>query len=252
VPGEPVAFGKRGEKALRKNGKNFKFVAAHGKREDGQVDCRGAQALEKHWRDLFNDGELSLGKFAGKRREMRRQEIRRHGGNNSEGDGPTHGIDLLGDISTRGLEFAQNSAGAGQKSPPEFGEADGTAEAVEEAGPQFVLKFADLLRERRLRHMSQTGGTAEAAGVSDGAEVAKLMQLHLAGLPKTLATEAVRARSEPERKKRRKAHLTAHRQCLFILSKLHIGIIAERDGSLGRQLETPAGSSGNKMGGNDG
>jgi catalase len=230
VPGKPVAFGKRGEKALRKNGKNLKFVAAHGKRKDGQVDCRGAHAVEEHWRDLFNDGELSLGKFAGKRREMRRQEIRRHGGNNAESDGPTHGIDLLGHISTRSFEFAQNSAGAGQKSPPEFGEADGTAEAVEEAGPQFVLKFADLLRERRLRHMSQARGTAEAAGVSDGAEVAKLMQLH--GRQSVVRSQL---------------NVTScHRQCLSISSKLHIGIIAERGVSLWRQLETPACSSGKK------
>src|SRR6266446_2084918 len=88
--GEPVIFGKCGEEALGEQRGCFKFVAADGKREDGNVDGSCAEQIEKDGRDFFNNGEMSLGKFARERREDGWQEIRSDCVNNDAGTTATY------------------------------------------------------------------------------------------------------------------------------------------------------------------
>jgi len=107
-----------------------------------------------------------------------REEVRRDGGDDAYCDGATDRIFLLVDIAARGFEFAKDGAGAREEGLTGFGEADGTAEAIEEARAEFVFKFHDLLRERRLRNVRLLGGTAERTGFGDGAKVTKLVKFH--------------------------------------------------------------------------
>jgi hypothetical protein len=60
----------------------------------------------------------------------------------------------------------------------QLGKASGTAQAIEESRAKFVFQLADLLRQRRLRNVRLPRGTAETAGVHNGAKVAKLMKFH--------------------------------------------------------------------------
>jgi len=52
------------------------------------------------------------------------------------------------------------------------------AEAVEEFRAKILFELEDLLRERRLGDAAALSGTAEAAGVGDGAYVAQLVKFH--------------------------------------------------------------------------
>jgi len=66
----------------------------------------------------------------------------------------------------------ENGAGSREKGFAEIGEANGAAEAVEEAAAEFGFEFLDLLRERRLRDVALLGGAGEGAGIGNGGEVA--------------------------------------------------------------------------------
>ena len=116
-------------------------MAANRKGEDGDVDYAGAEAVEKHGSDFFDHGEPHLREFFRKGGEDAREEIRSDGGNGADRDRAADGILLLDDVAARGFEFTQNSTGAGQKCFADFGEADGAAEAVEEAGAEFVFEL---------------------------------------------------------------------------------------------------------------
>ena len=59
-----MIFGKRGEEALGEQRGCFEFVAADGKREDGNVDGSRAEPIEKYGRNFFNDGKPNLREFA--------------------------------------------------------------------------------------------------------------------------------------------------------------------------------------------
>jgi len=176
---EFVFFGKGGEEAFGEQGKGFEFVAADGEGENGDIDGAGAEALEKDRSDFFNDGEMNLGEFAREGSEEGREEVGRDGRNDTDADGPAEGIFLLDDVAAGGFEFTENGASAWKKGFADLGEADGAAEAVEEAGAEFVFKFQDLLGERRLGDVRLFGGAAEGAGFGDGAEVAELVEFHV-------------------------------------------------------------------------
>ncbi len=149
---------------------------------------------------------------------MRREQIWGDGGDDTNRNGAAHGIFLLGEIAARGFEFAEDGAGAGKKRLADFGEADGTAEAIEEASAEFVLEFADLLGERGLRDVGLTGRAAEAAGVDDGAEVAELVEFHeLMVLDFWFYAKGKNALCRK----------MVHRLCLSILCEVYIGRIAQ-------------------------
>ena len=74
------------------------------------------------------------------------QEIWSHGGNDADGNSAAHGISLLSQVAAGGFEFVKHGAGSRKKRLANFGEANGTAEAIEEAGAEFVFELADLLR----------------------------------------------------------------------------------------------------------
>ena len=168
----------RDKNGLREDGKGFKFVAADRESEKGEVDASGAETFEKDRSDFLDDGDFGFGKFSGEFGQVLRKEIRGDRGNDADDDRAAQGVSLLREVTAGGFEFAEDRAGAGKKGLPDFGEADGAAEAVEEAGAEFVFELADLLRERRLRDVRLAGGTTEAAGIDDGAEVAELVKFH--------------------------------------------------------------------------
>ena len=139
--GQFVFLREHGEERLGEEREGFEFVAANRKGEDGDVDYAGAEAVEKHGSDFFDHGEPHLRKFFRKGGEDAREEIRSDGGNGADRHRTADGILLFDDIAARGFEFTQNSTGAGQKCFADFGEADGAAETVEEAGAEFVFEF---------------------------------------------------------------------------------------------------------------
>jgi hypothetical protein len=51
------------EEWLGEERKRFEFVAANRKREDGDVNGAGSEAVEEDWRNFFDYGELNLGEF---------------------------------------------------------------------------------------------------------------------------------------------------------------------------------------------
>lgn len=53
-----------------------------------------------------------------------------------------------------------------------------SAHAVEERGPEFLLKLGDGAGERRLRHMERLGGLGDALKLRDLNEISQLMKLH--------------------------------------------------------------------------
>src|SRR5208282_2932050 len=59
------------------------------------------------------------------------------------------------------------------------GKLDAAARALEQLHPEFVFELADLLAERRLRHMQALRGAAEVQLFSDGDEVAEVSQFHM-------------------------------------------------------------------------
>ena len=175
---ELVRFRKSGEERFREDGKGFKFVAANGQSQQREIDGCGAKAVQKHRSDFFHDRNTRLGKFSGKAGQVRGEEVRSNRRNDADGDGAAHGILLVGQVAASGFEFAQHGAGTWQECLADFGEAHGAAKAVKQAGAEFVLQFADLLRQGWLRDVSLAGSAAEAAGVNDGAEVSELVEFH--------------------------------------------------------------------------
>jgi len=119
-----------------------------------------------------------LRKLARERGKFRWKIVRRDGWNHADGQRARDGILALNYIAPGGFEFAQDGAGARQESFADIGEADGTPQAIEKARSEFVLKFEDLLGERRLRDVGMLGGAAERTGLGHGAEVTELMEFH--------------------------------------------------------------------------
>jgi hypothetical protein len=182
LAGELVIFWKSGEERLGDDWKSFKFVAANGESEKREIDGGGAKALEKDRRDFLDDGDLGLREFSGKIGEMLRQEIRRDGGNDAKRDGTPDEVFLLLKVTAGGFEFPEHRPRARKKGLAHFREAHGAAEAIKEARAEFVFELANLLRERRLGDVALAGGTTEAAGIDDGAEVAELVEFHQTNL----------------------------------------------------------------------
>jgi hypothetical protein len=202
--GEFVFFGQGGKEALSEKRKHFEFMPADGERENSDIDGAGAETIEKNGSNFFDDGEAYFGEFARERSELRRQEVGRDCGNHTDANCAAKRIFLFNNIAARSLEFTENGAGAWKKSFADVGEANGAAEAVEEADTQFVFKFKDLLGQRRLGDMRLLGGAAEGTGFGDGAKIAELVEFHKRSL-----TSAQ----------------TRHRLCLSIVSEVYIGSI---------------------------
>ncbi len=176
--GELVFFRERGEKAFGEERMGFEFVAADGKGQDGEVDGTGAETIEKNRSDFLGDGEMDFGKFAGEGGEARGKPIGSDGGYGADDDGAGFGVEALGEFVLGAGEFVEDGARAREKRFAEIGEADGAAEAVEEAAAKLGFELLDLLGERRLRHVAFFGGAREGAGVGDGGEVAELVEFH--------------------------------------------------------------------------
>jgi hypothetical protein len=157
---------------------SIEFVAADRKGEDGDVDGPCAEAFKKNRGDFFGDGEMDLGEFAGESGEARGEPIGSNGGNGAEDDGTGFGLETLGEFVFGAGEFVENGTRAGEEGFAEIGEADGAAEAVEEAAAEFGFEFLDLLGEGGLGDVAFFGGTGEGRSVGDGAEVAELVEFH--------------------------------------------------------------------------
>jgi len=179
--GEAMMLGNGGKKAFGEEWRGFEFVAADGKRKDGDIYVAGAEAFKEDGSDLLDDRNMRLREFAGKGGELCGQNVRRNCGDDAEAERSADGVFMFRDIAAGGLQFAKDRAGAGEKRFPQFGETNGTPQPVKEAGAEFVLEFAYLLRERGLRDVGLLGAAAEAAGVDHGTEVAELVNFHRAG-----------------------------------------------------------------------
>ena len=175
---ELMSFGQCGIEALGEEGVRIEFVAADGEGEDSEIHGAGAEAIEKNRSDFFGDGEMNLWKIAGKRGEARRQPIGGDGGNRADDDRAGFGLQALGELVLGAGEFVEDGAGAGKKGFAEVGEANGAAEAIEEAAAEFGFEFENLLGERRLGDVAFFRGPGKGGGVGDGAEVAELVEFH--------------------------------------------------------------------------
>jgi hypothetical protein len=184
--GEFVGFGERGEEAFGEKGMSFEFVAADGKGEDGEVNGAGAETIKKNGSDFLRKREMNFGKFAGERREARGEPIRSDGGNCAEDDGACFDLHAFGEFVLGDGEFVEDGSGAREECLAEIGEADGAAEAVEEAPAEFGFEFQDLLGKRRLGDVAFFGGAGEGAGFGDGGEVAELVEFHKGSLQSTV------------------------------------------------------------------
>lgn len=125
--GELVFFGECGEERLGEERQRFKFVAANGQSEDGQIESAGAEAFEEDGGNIFDDGDGGFGKTPGKSGQDGRKEIRRDGRNDADVDLPGDGVLAFADVAASGLEFAEYGAGAGEERFTGVSEADGTA-----------------------------------------------------------------------------------------------------------------------------
>jgi hypothetical protein len=175
---ELVFLGERSEEPLGQQRNRIEFVATDGERQDGDVDCAGSKTVEKNWRNLFDHSQSNLGKFARENCQAGRKEIRGNGGNDADGDGTTGELLAFDDVAFGGFQFAKDGVGAREKRLPKLGEPDGAAEAVEEAGAEFILQLEDLLGERRLGYVRLFRSAAERASLSYGAEVTELVEFH--------------------------------------------------------------------------
>jgi hypothetical protein len=180
---ERVLVRKRGEQAFGEERNGVELVAANGQSEEGDIHGAGAEALQQDGSDFFDDSDLDLRKLAHEEGEMRRKEIGRDGGNDADRERTADGILALPDVALGGLEFAEDSAGAGKKCLAEICKADGAAKAVEQACAELGFEFEDLLGKGRLGDVGLFGRAAEGAGFGNGAEVPELVQFHNGGAP---------------------------------------------------------------------
>src|SRR5437879_8123750 len=155
--GELVFFRERRVKALSEEGMCFEFVAANREGQDGEVDGTGTKAIEEHRGDFFGDGEMDFWKFAGEGGQAGCQPIGGDGGNSTDHDGAGFGVKALGEFVLGAGEFVEDGTGAREKRCAEIGEADGAAEAIEEAAAEFGFELLDLLGERGLRDVAFFG-----------------------------------------------------------------------------------------------
>jgi hypothetical protein len=176
--GELVSFRQCGVEALGEERVGVEFVAADWKGQDGEVDGAGAETIEKCGSDFFGDSEMNFGKFAGERGEARSEPIGGDGWYRTDYNGSGFGLQAFGEFVLGAGEFVEYRTRAREKRFAEIGEADGAAEAVEEAAAEFGFELEDLLGERGLRDVAFFGGSGEGAGVGDGGEVAKLVEFH--------------------------------------------------------------------------
>jgi hypothetical protein len=205
---------KRGEEELGEQRRGVEFAAAHWQSEEGEVQSSGAKALEKNWRDFFEDAELGLRELSRKGSQARGKKIRSDGGNNADVDGAGDGVLLFDDLAFGGFEFAQDGASVRKKGLTQLREAYAAAEAVEKTRTEFVLELEDLLGKRRLRDVRLFRGTGERKSFSDGAEVAELVEFH-GPVFCVEAAGTILVSSEPR--------TFGYRLCLSIVSELGIG-----------------------------
>ncbi len=159
--GELVSFRQRREETFGKERVGFEFVAADREREDGEIDGAGAEAIEENWSDFLRDGEVDFWKFAGEGGEARGKPVWSDGGNGADYNRAGLGLHAFGEFVFGGREFVEDGAGAGEKGFAEIGEADGAAEAIEEAATEFGFELLDLLGEGGLRDVAFLGGAGE-------------------------------------------------------------------------------------------
>src|SRR5579863_8700688 len=158
-------------------------MATNGQGKHSDIQFARADPIKQDGRDFFGDSELSLRKLAREQAKMRRKEVGRHGGDDTDGDRAADGILAFTDVALCGLEFAENGAGAGEKGLAEIREANSPAETVKEAGAELRFEFEDLLGEGRLGDVGLLSCAAERACFGDGAKVAKLVQFHKRNAP---------------------------------------------------------------------
>ena len=186
LKGDGAAFGKLvflwkdGEERFGEKREGFEFVATKRKRENGEVDGTGAEALEKDGCNFFDYAELSLREFSREVCEDAGEEIGRDCGNGANSDGAADRTFLFDHVAASGFKFTQDAACPGQKCLSNFRKTHGAAEAVEEACAELIFQFENLLRERRLGDVGLFGGAGERARVGDGAKVAKLVEFDTA------------------------------------------------------------------------
>jgi len=90
---------------------------ANRKREDGDVNGAGSEAVEEDRCNFFDYGELNLRKFLGKRSRTRGRRYGATVGMRRRLPSRDRAL-LFDDFAASGFEFAQNSTGAGKKCLP--------------------------------------------------------------------------------------------------------------------------------------
>jgi len=168
---ELMFFGERGEKPLGQKRNSHEFVATERERQNGDVDGAGSETLQEDRRNFFDHSKSNLREFAREGSQTRRKEIRSNCRDDADGDGTTGELFAFDDVAFGGFQFAKDGVGAREKRLAKLRKSDGAAEAVKEAGAEFILKFKDLLRKRRLRNVRVFRGAAERAGLGNRAEV---------------------------------------------------------------------------------
>src|SRR5260370_552269 len=121
---------------------------------------------------------VGFGKVGGEGGGARSEPIGGDGGNGADNDWPGFGLQALGELVFGAGEFVENRAGAREKGFAQVREADGAAEAIEQAAAEFRFELKDLLGERGLRDVAFFGSPGERTGVGDRAEIAELVEFH--------------------------------------------------------------------------
>lgn len=161
APGEGVFLRNGGEEALRKQRDRVELVTPNRQREYGHVDGAGAQSIEQDRRNFFDDRQARLGKLARERSQPHREKVGRDRRDHADRKCSRDGILALDDVALRGFQFAQDRTRARKECFANLGEADRSAQSVEESRAEFVFELKDLLGKRRLRDVRMFRGAAE-------------------------------------------------------------------------------------------
>ncbi len=153
-------------------------VNGHG--DEHRVQCAFVETLEQFRRLLFGDQEVQVRVLLLDTRHDAGEQVGGQGGEDPElqraarrGDGSAHGT-------IQGLHVLEDAACPLDRDDAGGGEVERGAGAVDQLRTQLLLEFADLHRQRGLRHVHGRGSFPEAAMVGRGHEVGEVTEAHQA------------------------------------------------------------------------
>src|SRR5579883_162172 len=145
---------------------------------DGSIDFSGMDALEQNRSNLLRHPNVYARMPFRKSIQNSRQQIRCDGWNYAHRNLAAFLAAHLLNLSLRFAQLAQNSFRARQKRPPENRELRGARCSIEQPRPEFLLKLANLLRKRWLRHVLGFRCPRERPVARHRTEIAELMYFH--------------------------------------------------------------------------